>query len=73
MLPVIFRLVSLVVEQMKGLAGLDENGISLFKSEQAIDEVWEAQQHHLECMQDPPDMSLYTWYTVVKTLSQNGV
>lgn len=65
-----FRLVNNAIEQLKGDAGLDDNGISLFKSPEAIDEVWAAQQKHLECIQDPPDMSMYT---VAKRSSKNGV
>ncbi|XP_017564809.1 uncharacterized protein LOC108434293 isoform X2 [Pygocentrus nattereri] len=54
-----FRLVHLAIEELKGPAGLDENGVSLFKTPEAIDEMWAAQQRHLECIQDPPDMNMY--------------
>ncbi|XP_038071853.1 uncharacterized protein LOC119740580 [Patiria miniata] len=65
-----FRRVSDTIEALKGDAGLDENGISLFKSPEAIDEVWAAQQKHLECLQDPPEMSMYS---VAKLAVKNGV
>ncbi|KAK3567644.1 hypothetical protein QTP86_020423, partial [Hemibagrus guttatus] len=54
-----FRLIHLAVEELKGPAGLDESGVSLFKTAEAIDEVWAGQQRHLECIQDPPDMNMY--------------
>nr|XP_008281292.1 PREDICTED: uncharacterized protein LOC103358197 [Stegastes partitus] len=54
-----FRLIHLAIEELKGPAGLDESGVSLFKTPEAIDEVWAAQQRHLECIQDPPDMIMY--------------
>ncbi|KAL7866036.1 hypothetical protein SRHO_G00112830 [Serrasalmus rhombeus] len=34
----------LAIEELKGHAGLDENGVSLFKTPEAIDETWAAQQ-----------------------------
>ncbi|KAL7824689.1 hypothetical protein AOLI_G00327700 [Acnodon oligacanthus] len=49
----------LAIEELKGPAGLDENGVSLFKTPEAIVEMWAAQQRHLECIQDPPDMNMY--------------
>ena len=51
-----FRLVDHAIEVLKGDAGLDENGIPLFKSNDATDEIWMCQQRHLECIQDPPEM-----------------
>ncbi|XP_048885476.1 uncharacterized protein LOC125751053 [Brienomyrus brachyistius] len=54
-----FQLIQLAIEELKGPAGLDENGVSLFKTPEAIDEIWAEQQRHLECIQDPPDMSMY--------------
>ncbi|KAK3520143.1 hypothetical protein QTP70_015604 [Hemibagrus guttatus] len=39
-----FWLIHLAVEELKGLAGLDESGVSLFKTAEAIDEVWAGQQ-----------------------------
>ncbi|XP_049334369.1 uncharacterized protein LOC111194625 [Astyanax mexicanus] len=65
-----FRLVHLAIEELKGPAGLDENGVSLFKTPEVIDEVWAAQQRHLECLQDPPDMSMYR---VARTTTINNV
>ena len=36
----------------------------------AIDELWPSQQRHLECIQDPPDMSMYR---VARTTTINNV
>ncbi|KAL0963392.1 hypothetical protein UPYG_G00305770 [Umbra pygmaea] len=65
-----FRLVHRVIEELKGQAGLDESGVSLFKSPAAIDEMWASQQRHLECIQDPPGMAMYR---VARTSTINGV
>ncbi|KAL7826271.1 hypothetical protein SRHO_G00340090 [Serrasalmus rhombeus] len=65
-----FRLVHLAIEELKGPAGLDENGVSLFKTPEAIDEMWAAQQRHLECIQDPPDMNMYR---VARNTTTNNV
>ncbi|XP_056620714.1 uncharacterized protein LOC130434530 [Triplophysa dalaica] len=54
-----FRLIQIAIDELKGPAGVDEGGVSLFKSAEAIDGVWEGQQRHLECIQDPPEMSMY--------------
>ncbi|XP_036454818.1 uncharacterized protein LOC118827529 [Colossoma macropomum] len=53
-----FRLVHLAIEELKGPAGRDENGVSLFNTAEAIEEMWAAQQRHLECIQDPPHMNI---------------
>ena len=65
-----FRLVEHAIEVLKGDAGLDENGIPLFKSNDAIDEIWMCQQRHLECIQDPPEMSMYR---IAKLSVKNGI
>uniref|UniRef100_A0A1A8SMJ0 Uncharacterized protein n=1 Tax=Nothobranchius rachovii TaxID=451742 RepID=A0A1A8SMJ0_9TELE len=65
-----FRLIQHVIEELKGPAGLDESGVSLFKSPAAIDEMWAAQQRHLECIQDPPGVNMYR---VARTTTINGV
>ncbi|XP_048881499.1 uncharacterized protein LOC125748878 [Brienomyrus brachyistius] len=65
-----FQLIQLAIEELKGPAGLDENGVSLFKTPEAIDEIWAEQQRHLECIQDPPDMSMYR---VARNTSINNV
>ncbi|XP_039453959.1 uncharacterized protein LOC116324518 [Oreochromis aureus] len=65
-----FWLIQLVIEELKGPAGLDERGATLFKTPGAIDEMWAAQQRHLECIQDPPDMSMYR---VAHTTTINNV
>lgn len=31
----------------------------MFVFKEAIDEMWLSQQRHLECIQDPPDTSMY--------------
>ncbi|GAA6108197.1 uncharacterized protein LOC116324518 [Tachysurus ichikawai] len=54
-----FWLISLVTEKLKGPIGLDKNGVSLFKTPAAIDEVWASQQRHLERIQDPPNTIMY--------------
>ncbi|KAL7883596.1 hypothetical protein SRHO_G00012540 [Serrasalmus rhombeus] len=59
----------LAIEELKGHAGLDENGVSLFKTPEAI-EMWAAQQQHLECIQDPPDLNMYR---VAHTTTFNNV
>ena len=58
------------IDALKGPAGLDENGLSLFKDDAAIDEVWSGQQKHLECIQDPPGMNMYT---ITKHVTRNAV
>ncbi|XP_037619327.1 uncharacterized protein LOC119484539 [Sebastes umbrosus] len=65
-----FRLIQQAIEELKGPAGLDESGVSLFKSPEAIDEMWAGQQRHLECIQDPPDMNMYR---VARTTTINNV
>ena len=64
------RLVDHVIKTLKRDAGRDENGVPLFKSNDTIDEVWSAQQKHLECIQDPPDMAMYS---VAKVSNKNGI
>ncbi|KAJ8018237.1 hypothetical protein HOLleu_43874 [Holothuria leucospilota] len=58
------------VDCLKGAAGLDENGLSLFKDDDAIHQVWDGQQKHQECIQDPPGMNMYT---ITKHVTRNGV
>ncbi|KAK1889497.1 Light-independent protochlorophyllide reductase subunit B [Dissostichus eleginoides] len=65
-----FRLIHLAIEELKGPAGLDQSGVSLFKTPGAIDEMWVGQQRHLECIQDPPGMIMYR---VARTTTINGV
>ncbi|XP_073767304.1 uncharacterized protein si:ch211-243p7.3 isoform X2 [Danio rerio] len=65
-----FQLIQRAIDELKGPAGMDQSGVSLFKSTEAIDGVWEAQQRHLECIQDPPEMSMYR---VAGTANINGV
>ncbi|KAL6473271.1 hypothetical protein MHYP_G00194590 [Metynnis hypsauchen] len=56
--PNLQRASHLATEELKGPAGLDESGVSLFKTPEAIDEMEAAHQRHLECIQDPPDMNI---------------
>lgn len=65
-----FVRVQTAIDTLKGQAGLDENGIHLFKDDNAIDMVWVGQQKHLECIQDPPG---YNMYVTLKTVKKNGV
>lgn len=58
------------IDILKGSAGLDENGIHLFKDDGAIDEVWAGQQKHLECLRDPPGFNMYIH---VKSITRNGI
>ncbi|KAI4798281.1 hypothetical protein KUCAC02_022157 [Chaenocephalus aceratus] len=65
-----FRLIHLAIEELKGPAGQDQSGVTLFKTPAAIDEMWVGQQRHLECIQDPPGMIMYR---VARTTTINGV
>ena len=58
------------IDILKGPAGMDENQVHLFKAAAAIDRVWENQQKHLECLQDPPGRDMYT---ITKYIIRNGV
>ncbi|PIK48555.1 hypothetical protein BSL78_14580 [Apostichopus japonicus] len=65
-----FAQVQNTIDVLTGPAGLDENGISLFKDKDAIHQDWTTQQKHLECIQDPAGMNMYT---VTKHVTRNGV
>ncbi|KAK0138577.1 hypothetical protein N1851_024889 [Merluccius polli] len=65
-----FMRVQSAIGILKGAAGMDENQVHLFKDEAAIDHVWENQQKHLECIQDPPGQNMYT---IKKHVTRNGV
>ncbi|ESO87510.1 hypothetical protein LOTGIDRAFT_166390 [Lottia gigantea] len=65
-----YNLVSAAISELKTAAGFDSNGIPLFKSDEAIDEVWDNQQKHIECLQDPAGLS---FYTVLKYIKLNGI
>nr|XP_021326769.1 uncharacterized protein LOC101885269 [Danio rerio] len=62
--------VQCAIDLLKGAAGMDENQVHLFKDSAAIDHVWENQQKHLECIQDPPGRNMYT---ITKYVTRNGV
>ncbi|XP_073718294.1 uncharacterized protein [Misgurnus anguillicaudatus] len=59
-----------IITEFKGPAGLDIDGIHLFKSAQAVDSHWAIASKHLSCMQDPPGIQLYV---SVKVVVLNGV
>ncbi|KAL0153055.1 hypothetical protein M9458_051654 [Cirrhinus mrigala] len=59
-----------IITEFKGSAGLDIDGIHLFKSAQAVDSHWATASKHLRCMQDPPGIQLYV---SVKVVVLNGV
>ncbi|XP_029980231.1 uncharacterized protein LOC115412079 [Sphaeramia orbicularis] len=67
---VTFTRAQAAIDVLKGPAGLDENGVPLFKDGDAIDRVWENQQKHLECIQDPPGRNMYV---ITKYVMRNGV
>ncbi|XP_053722192.1 uncharacterized protein LOC128759342 [Synchiropus splendidus] len=62
--------VDAVIADFKGPAGLDIDGIHLFKSTEAVDSHWLTASRHFGCMQDPPGVPLYV---AVKTVVLNGV
>ncbi|CAH1233517.1 Hypp771 [Branchiostoma lanceolatum] len=64
-----FARVEFTINTLKGPARMDDNQVHLFKDIDAIDKVWEAQQKHIECIQDPPDMPMYT---ITKYATKNG-
>ncbi|CAK6981743.1 uncharacterized protein LOC122130562, partial [Scomber scombrus] len=51
-------------------AGLDIDGIRLFKSPEAVDAHWAVASKHFSCMQDPPGIQLYV---SVKVVVMNGI
>ncbi|XP_043980688.1 uncharacterized protein LOC122835588 [Gambusia affinis] len=59
-----------IITELKGPAGLDIDGIHLFKSAQAVDAHWATASKHLSCMQDPPGVQLYV---SVKVVVLNGI
>ncbi|XP_030835095.1 uncharacterized protein LOC115921619 [Strongylocentrotus purpuratus] len=59
-----------ILSELKGPAGLDIDGIPLFKSIEAVDAHWATASKHLSCMQDPPNIPLYV---AMKTVTLNGV
>nr|XP_055054292.1 uncharacterized protein LOC129439592 [Misgurnus anguillicaudatus]XP_055054305.1 uncharacterized protein LOC129439599 [Misgurnus anguillicaudatus]XP_055054316.1 uncharacterized protein LOC129439606 [Misgurnus anguillicaudatus] len=65
-----FVRVQRAIDVLKGAAGMDENRVHLFKDPATVDHVWQNQQKHLECIQDPPGRNMYT---VTKYITRNGV
>ncbi|KAK7912719.1 hypothetical protein WMY93_012930 [Mugilogobius chulae] len=59
-----------IIAEFKSSAGLDIDGIHLFKSTEAVDSHWANASKHLSCMQDPPGVQLYV---SVKVVELNGV
>ena len=46
----------------------DGHGVPLLREE--VDDIWEEQRKHVQCLQDPPNVSLYT---VTGTMKKGGV
>ncbi|XP_059211541.1 uncharacterized protein LOC131990158 [Centropristis striata] len=59
-----------IIAEFRGPAGLDIDGIHLFKSTEAVDAHWATASKYLGCMQDPPGIQLYV---SVKVVVLNGV
>ncbi|KAL2080692.1 hypothetical protein ACEWY4_024485 [Coilia grayii] len=59
-----------ILTELRGPAGLDIDGIHLFKSTEAVDAHWAVASKHLSCMQDPPGVQLYV---SVKVVEMNGI
>ncbi|PIK55913.1 hypothetical protein BSL78_07183 [Apostichopus japonicus] len=59
-----------ILQEFKGPAGLDIDGIPLFKSTEAVDAQWATASKHLSCMQDPPNISLYV---TTREVTLNGI
>ncbi|CAL8324430.1 unnamed protein product [Merluccius merluccius] len=57
-----------ILAEFRGPAGLDIDGIHLFKSPEAVDAHWASK--HLSCMQDPPGVQLYV---SVRVVLMNGI
>ncbi|CAK6974443.1 uncharacterized protein LOC116218008 [Scomber scombrus] len=73
-LPVEERETAMVMEsilaEFRGQAGLDIDGIHLFKSPEALNAHWAVASKQLSCMQDPPGIQLYV---SVKVVVMNGI
>ncbi|XP_073727877.1 uncharacterized protein [Misgurnus anguillicaudatus] len=59
-----------ILAEFRVPAGLDIDGIHLFKSPEAVDAHWAVASKHLSCMQDPRGIPLYV---SVKVVVMNGV
>lgn len=62
--------VEAILDEFKGPAGRDIDGIALFKSLEAVDMHWAAASKHLSCMQDPAGIPLYV---ATKSVKVNGM
>ncbi|XP_078598011.1 LOW QUALITY PROTEIN: uncharacterized protein LOC144874060 [Branchiostoma floridae x Branchiostoma japonicum] len=62
--------VEAIIAEFGGPAGLDIDGIHLYKTADAVQECWATASKHLSCMQDPPGIQLYV---AVKDVVLNGV
>ncbi|XP_071957785.1 uncharacterized protein [Antedon mediterranea] len=62
--------IEVILQEFKGPAGLDIDGVHLFKSLEAVDAYWATASKHLSCMQDPPNIPLYV---ITKEVTLNGV
>ena len=63
------KLIGALLTELTGDSGKDTLGVPLL-DEEKMWAVWEVQQRHIECIQDPPDIQLYT---VVGTMKKGGL
>ena len=54
-----FIIIGELLEAFMGDQGLDTLGVPLFDNEKMIN-IWEIQKKHVQCIQDPEGVSLYT-------------
>ncbi|XP_052705256.1 uncharacterized protein LOC128181043 [Crassostrea angulata] len=59
------RLISQLIQSLDGDKGRDTQGVPLINSERMA-EIWKQQQKHVQCIQDPPNVQLYTQTGVSK-------
>lgn len=59
------RLITQLINSLDGDNGRDTQGVPLINSER-MTEIWKQQQKHVQCIQDPPNIQLYTQTGVVK-------
>ena len=63
------RLITELITKMDAMHGRDSLGVPLLDSEK-IWSIWETQQRHVKCIQDPPGVQLYTQ---TGTLKKGGI
>ena len=59
------RLITQLIHSLDGDRGRDTQGVPLINSERMA-ELWKQQQKHVQCIQDPPNVQLYTQTGVSK-------